>query len=91
MRVIAPELSHSLATVDDIGAILIIALFYATHLSHFAQLGALSLGCGFGHQGSWGVQSVIFYLPVAVVFWFAVLESGTPPLRAWSWVFSRRL
>lgn len=66
----------TLATVDDIGAILVIALFYANHLSHVASLGALSLVVLLVVMRKVGVQRVAFYTPVAIVFWFAVLESG---------------
>ena len=66
----------ALATVDDIGAILVIALFYPTHVSHLALLGALSLVVLLVVMKRVGVESIVYYLPVGVVFWFAVLESG---------------
>jgi NhaA family Na+:H+ antiporter len=66
----------ALAIVDDIGAILVIAVFYTADISLAAAgvAGAcvamvlLMQRIGFTHMG--------FYAPVAMVFWLAVLESG---------------
>jgi NhaA family Na+:H+ antiporter len=66
----------AIAIVDDIGAILVIAVFYTADFS--AAAAGVALGCvgavllmqrvGFTHMG--------FYVPVAALFWIAVLESG---------------
>jgi NhaA family Na+:H+ antiporter len=66
----------AVAIADDIGAIIVIALFYSSSLS-LGWLIAASLGLLF----IWGAQrarirSLAFYLPVAVAVWYATLESG---------------
>ena len=66
----------SLAIVDDIGAILIIALFYTAQLS----LTALMVS-GFALVGLWlvnrrGVQHLTPYLLLGLILWVAVLKSG---------------
>lgn len=66
----------AIAIIDDLGAILIIALFYADGLHLYALLFALLpiLGLfilnrtGFGHRG--------LYMLFGVILWMAVLKSG---------------
>ena len=66
----------SLAIFDDLGAIVIIALFYSTNLSVesliFATLCLLLLG----YMNWRHVSSVSVYVLVGVVMWVAVLKSG---------------
>ncbi|MDA0767116.1 MAG: Na+/H+ antiporter NhaA [Verrucomicrobia bacterium] len=66
----------SLAIVDDIGAILIIALFYTANLS----LGSLLVAAGalvvLFVMNRRGVGRLSFYLLVGLVLWVAVLKSG---------------
>lgn len=66
----------ALAIVDDIGGILVIALFYTTSLS----MVWLSLGLGglvlIWLAGRTGVRSFVFYTPMAFAVWFFFLESG---------------
>ncbi|MFB3853923.1 MAG: Na+/H+ antiporter NhaA [Vicinamibacterales bacterium] len=66
----------ALAAVDDIGAILVIAVFYTSQLS-LAALGgaALILVVILGMRRA-GFLSELAYLPLGVLFWFAMLESG---------------
>ena len=66
----------ALATVDDIGAILIIALFYSEGLVPIALVFALVLIAGIVVMRRLGVRNLLYYAPVAVLFWFAVLASG---------------
>ncbi|GAB3260889.1 Na+/H+ antiporter NhaA [Chitinimonas naiadis] len=66
----------SLAIIDDLGAVLIIAFFY----SHGIDLGALSIA-GACLLVLWllnrrGVTNWIVYLVVGLVLWVAVLKSG---------------
>lgn len=66
----------ALAIADDIGAIIVIALFYGTGLTVgwlIAGLGGLILI--WAAQRS-GIRSHAFYIPMAVAIWFATLESG---------------
>lgn len=66
----------ALAIVDDIGGILIIAIFYTDDLS-FAWLavGLVLLGIMYGANRA-GVRSFVFYVPTALVIWLCFLESG---------------
>ncbi|MFB3915565.1 MAG: Na+/H+ antiporter NhaA [Terriglobales bacterium] len=66
----------ALATVDDIGAILVIALFYSERLIPVALVIALLLIGAILIMQRLGVRNLLYYVPVAVFFWFAVLESG---------------
>ncbi len=66
----------TLAIVDDIGAIIVIALFYSGDISAAWLLGgAASLGVVFGLQRL-GVRYAIAYVIPAVVLWVCVFESG---------------
>jgi NhaA family Na+:H+ antiporter len=66
----------ALATVDDIGAVLVIALFYTGHLSAIALIWALVLIALIIIMQKLGLQNLTYYFPMALLFWFAVLESG---------------
>lgn len=66
----------ALAIVDDLGAILIIALFYTSELSVgwlIAAVGGLGLTVGMRRAN---VRAVPAYAIVGVFVWLAVLESG---------------
>ncbi len=66
----------ALAIVDDIGAILVIAIFYTDDLS-FGYLAAGFVGIlAIYVARKSGVTSLLFYTPVAIVVWFFFLESG---------------
>lgn len=66
----------ALATVDDIGAILVIAVFYSEHLVATALVFALVLIAAMVAMQRLGVRNLLYYAPVAVLFWFAMLQSG---------------
>ncbi len=66
----------ALAIVDDLGAVLVIALFYTADLSPAALgasagLVALLIGCNVA-----GVRRLSVYLGLGVLLWLAVLHSG---------------
>lgn len=66
----------TLAVVDDLGAILVIAVFYTAQLnvvSLFAAIGALAL---FGILQRRNVEGWFVYLPLAALIWYLVHESG---------------
>jgi NhaA family Na+:H+ antiporter len=66
----------SLAIIDDLGAILIIAIFYAADLS-FPALGAAALmGVGLYAMNRLGVRHVLPYLVLGVLLWASMLSSG---------------
>ena len=66
----------ALAIVDDIGAIAVIAIFYTDEL----HMGYLAIAIG-GIVATYiaqrvGIQSLLFYVPVGIVIWYGLLESG---------------
>lgn len=66
----------TLAIVDDLGAIVIIALFYTTDLSELSLIiAALAIACLFLFNRI-GVLSLSAYILVGLVLWSAVLKSG---------------
>lgn len=73
----------TLAVVDDIGGIIVIAAFYSGHIElsylAFAAIGLLVLMAG----GAWlRIQTKMFYFLVGGVVWFLVLNSGIHPTIA---------
>jgi NhaA family Na+:H+ antiporter len=66
----------ALAIVDDIGAILVIALFYTEDL-HFGYLAfAIVLLIVMALAKKTGITSLLFYVPMAFAVWYGFLESG---------------
>lgn len=72
----------TLAVVDDLGGIIVIAAFYSTHIEPML----LVYGAGFLGLlllGSWlSIKSKIFYLGIGSVVWFLFLNSGIHPTIA---------
>lgn len=72
----------SLAIVDDLGAVLVIALVYTNDLSWTALLVAAA---GFGITytlNRLGVRAVSIYVFIGMIIWFAVYKSGVHPTVA---------
>jgi len=66
----------ALAIVDDLGAVIVIAVFYTEHLAPEALGIALALtGLLFAFNRS-GIRSPLPYFMVAVLLWYALLQSG---------------
>lgn len=66
----------ALAIADDLGGILVIALFYATDLS-LGWLAVAGLGLlGVGVANRVGIRHLAFYLPTGVFIWYCFLRSG---------------
>lgn len=66
----------ALAIADDIGAIMVIAIFYTTDLSMlWLGLGLLGLLGVYLAQRA-GIRSMLFYGVVGVIIWFFIFESG---------------
>ena len=66
----------SVAIMDDLGAIIIIALFYTTQISLQALVvSLLTIACLFA-LNRLGVKRVSLYIVVGLVLWVAVLKSG---------------
>ena len=66
----------SLAIFDDLGAIIIIAVFYSADLSTNALLAAVMCLAALGLMNWRGVGAVSPYVAVGIVMWIAVLKSG---------------
>ncbi len=66
----------ALAIADDLGAIIIIALFYTSQLSVLSLLVAALAALGLFVLNRRGVLSLVPYLLVGLVLWVAVLKSG---------------
>ncbi len=66
----------ALAIADDIGAIMVIAIFYTTDLSMlWLSLGLLGLVGVYVAQRA-GIRSMGFYWVAGIVVWFFIFESG---------------
>lgn len=66
----------AIATVDDVLAVIVIAIGYSRHLSA-VWLGLAGCGCLFAvAMKRCGVQAIWPYLPVAVGVWYATMHSG---------------
>lgn len=66
----------SIAIFDDLGAIVIIALFYTSRLSMFALLVAAALLIVLLAMNRLGVRRPAAYFLVGIALWVAVLKSG---------------
>ena len=66
----------ALAIIDDLGAIVVIALFYTAGLKVWALAGAAALLAGLFALNRLGVRSLWPYLSGGVVLWILVHESG---------------
>ncbi len=66
----------ALAIIDDLGAILVIAIFYTNELSLIDLSIALGIFLGLFILGKLGVRRLIFYLIPGVFMWHFLHESG---------------
>ena len=66
----------TLAVVDDLGAIIVIAIFYSSKFALLPLFVAASLLVVFGLLQRRSVIGWYFYIPLAVLIWFFVHESG---------------
>jgi NhaA family Na+:H+ antiporter len=66
----------SLAIVDDVGAIVVIAIFYSTGVSGTWFLGAAATVIGIPILQRINARYAAYYVIPAVVLWVCVLESG---------------
>ena len=72
----------TLAVVDDIGGILVIAIFYSTHINFWMLLIAAALLGILAFGGKLGIQSKLFYLGIGAFVWFLFLNAGIHPTIA---------
>ncbi len=66
----------ALAIVDDLGAVLVIALFYTAKLNLTALALALAVYAVLLGIGRLGVKNLLPYLALGLVLWYFVLQSG---------------
>ncbi|MGL5500535.1 MAG: Na+/H+ antiporter NhaA, partial [Plesiomonas shigelloides] len=66
----------ALAIIDDLGVIVIIALFYTSQLSVMALAIALAATAGLIYMNRRGVASISPYMLLGVVLWVSLLKSG---------------
>ena len=66
----------ALAILDDLGAIIIIALFYTAHLKGLALLGVVLVLFALVALNGLGVRRLLPYLLLGIVLWAFVLASG---------------
>ncbi len=66
----------ALAIVDDLGAIIVIAVFYTESLQFAWLLAAIAGLALVAVAGKVGIRTYLFYGTIALFVWFAVLESG---------------
>jgi len=64
------------AIADDLGAILVIALFYSSSIHWLLILVALALFAGLLALARWGLYSKYLFFIVSVVIWVLFLKSG---------------
>ena len=72
----------SLAIADDIGAVVVIAVFYSADLNYFMMLMAAGGLCTAAILGEIGVRSSAVYTIVGAGVWLAVYKSGIHPTIA---------
>lgn len=72
----------TLAVVDDIGGIIVIALFYSTHIDIYLLVAAAVLLIVLLLGNRLHIQTKIFYLTIGGVVWFLFLNSGVHPTIA---------
>jgi Na+:H+ antiporter, NhaA family len=66
----------TLAIIDDLGAIVIIAIFYSGDLSHASLIGAGAAVLVLIAMNFMGVRRISAYIIVGVILWICVLKSG---------------
>ncbi len=66
----------ALAIADDIGAIVVIAVFYTEGIAGWYLLSAVCTLALIWLAARTGIRSLTFYVPAALAMWFFLLESG---------------
>lgn len=72
----------TLAVVDDIGGILVIAIFYSSHIDYSLLIAAAALIALIAIGGRMGIQSKMFYFIFGAAVWFLFLNAGIHPTIA---------
>lgn len=66
----------ALAIIDDLGAILVIAIFYTQDLNLLYLFSGIGLFIGLYVMGRMGVQKLVFFLVPGVLLWYCFFRSG---------------
>ncbi|MGZ8557170.1 MAG: Na+/H+ antiporter NhaA [Chitinophagaceae bacterium] len=66
----------ALAIIDDLGAVLIIAIFYNAGISWIYLLSALGIFAGLFILGKLKVYNLLFYIIPGIIMWYCMLKSG---------------
>lgn len=66
----------ALAIIDDLGAILVIAIFYTDSVSVVSLLISLGIFVGLFVMGKMGVNRLIFFIIPGIAMWYFMLQSG---------------
>lgn len=66
----------ALAIIDDLGAVIIIALFYTSSINVIALVGAALVVATLVGMNRFGVRNLVPYLVLGTVLWVLVLQSG---------------
>lgn len=64
------------AVVDDIGGILVIAIFYSSEVAYGYLIVAAVLYFFLYYMGKFGMTQKIFFLLIGVIIWYLFLQSG---------------
>lgn len=72
----------TLAVVDDIGGILVIAIFYSSHINYWMLIAAAAILLILLLGDRLGIKTKIFYLGLGTVVWFLFLNAGIHPTIA---------
>lgn len=66
----------ALAIIDDLGAVIIIALFYTSSINVMALLGAAVVIAALVAMNRFGIRNLVPYLVLGAALWVLVLQSG---------------
>ncbi len=72
----------TLAVVDDIGGILVIAIFYSSHINYWMLIAAAAILLVLFLGDRLGIKTKIFYLVLGTAVWFLFLNAGIHPTIA---------
>ena len=72
----------TLAVVDDIGGIIVIALFYTTTIEYMLLLYAFGLLVLLALGAAMHIKSKLYYISIGIAVWFLFLNSGIHPTIA---------
>ena len=66
----------ALAIIDDLGAVIIIALFYTAQINLWALSGVAALTVALTGLNIMGIKRLALYLPLGAALWYFMLQSG---------------